>query len=43
MVLAIIGSLGAIFCGVGVVITLPMAFIGIYHMAKQLTRSPTNV
>jgi len=37
LVLAIIGSLGAILCGVGIVITMPIAFIGMYHMAKQLT------
>lgn len=39
VVLAIIGSLGTILCGVGVVITLPIAFIGLYHMAKQLTNA----
>lgn len=37
LVLAIIGSLGAILCGVGIVITMPIAFIGMYHMAGQLT------
>ena len=37
LVLGIIGNLGLILCIVGVVITLPIAFIGSYHMAKQLT------
>jgi uncharacterized membrane protein len=37
IVLIIIGSLGAILCGIGVFITLPIAYIGMYHMAKQLT------
>ncbi len=41
LVLAIIGSLGAILCGVGVFITMPIALIGMYHMAKQLTGSST--
>jgi uncharacterized membrane protein len=37
LVLAIVGSLGAILCGVGIFLTLPIAYIGIYHMSKQLT------
>lgn len=37
LVLGIVGSLGAIVCGVGMLITLPITFIGSYHMAKQLT------
>lgn len=37
LVLGIIGSLGSFLCGIGIVITLPIAFIGMYHMAKQLT------
>lgn len=37
LVLAIIGSLGAIACGIGVIFTLPIAMIGLYHMAKQIT------
>ena len=37
LVLGIVGSLGAILCGVGVFFTLPIAFIGSYHMAKQIT------
>ena len=36
LVLAIIGSLGTILCGVGGLLTLPIAFIGMYHMAKQM-------
>ena len=36
LVLGIIGSLGTILCGVGVLLTLPIAFIGFYHMAKQM-------
>lgn len=37
LVLGIIGNLGVILCFVGVVITLPIALIGSYHLAKQLT------
>ncbi len=37
IVLSILGSLGSIVCGIGVIVTLPIAFIGMYHMAKQLT------
>ncbi len=37
LVLGIVGSLGAILCGVGILLTLPIAFIGLYHMAKALT------
>lgn len=39
LVLGIIGNLGMILCFIGVVITLPIALIGMYHMAKQLTDS----
>lgn len=35
-VLGIVGSLGVILCGVGIIFTLPIAFIGSYHMCKQL-------
>ncbi len=37
LVLGIIGSLGSLLCGVGIILTLPIGFIGSYHMAKQLT------
>lgn len=37
LVLAIIGSLGGLLCGIGIILTLPIAFIGSYHMAKQMT------
>ncbi|MBC7617775.1 MAG: hypothetical protein H7293_02065 [Candidatus Saccharibacteria bacterium] len=37
LVLGILGNLGLILCFVGVIFTLPIAFIGSYHMAKQLT------
>ena len=37
LVLAIVGSLGSFLCGIGIILTLPIAFIGSYHMAKQLT------
>ena len=37
LVLGIVGSIGGLLCGVGVILTLPIAFIGSYHMAKQLT------
>jgi uncharacterized membrane protein len=36
LVLGIIGNLGALLCFVGVLVTLPIAFIGTYHMAKQM-------
>jgi uncharacterized membrane protein len=37
LVLAILGQIGAIACFVGILVTLPIAFIGMYHMARQLT------
>lgn len=37
LILGIVGSIGMIFCFVGMFLTLPIAFIGMYHMAKQLT------
>lgn len=37
LVLAIVGSLGVVACGVGVIFTLPIGIIGMYHMAKQIT------
>ena len=37
LILGIVGSLGALLCGVGMILTLPIAIIGMYHMAKQLT------
>ncbi len=37
LVLGIVASLGAILCGVGVILTLPIGMIGSYHMAKQIT------
>ncbi len=37
LIVGIVGSLGAILCGVGIFLTLPITFIGMYHMAKQLT------
>lgn len=36
LVLGIIGNIGFILCLVGALVTLPIAFIGSYHMAKQL-------
>lgn len=42
LVLAILGSLGSLLCGIGVILTLPIAFIGSYHMAKQLTDGGTT-
>ena len=39
LVLGIVGSLGSILCGVGVLLTLPIAIIGMYHMAKQMVGS----
>lgn len=37
LVLGIVGSIGSLLCGIGMILTLPIAFIGSYHMAKQLT------
>jgi uncharacterized membrane protein len=37
LILGIIGNLGMILCFIGIIVTLPIAFIGSYHMAKQLT------
>lgn len=37
LILAIVGSLGALLCGVGIILTLPIDFIGSYRMAKQMT------
>ena len=37
LILGIIGNLGLILCFVGVIVTMPIAFIGSYQMAKQLT------
>jgi len=41
LVLVIVGNMGLILCFVGVIVTLPIALIGIYHMAKQLTDGGT--
>jgi uncharacterized membrane protein len=44
LVLGIVGSIGSILCGIGIILTLPIGFIGSYHMAKQLTDGgPTPV
>jgi hypothetical protein len=37
LILVVIGSVGTVLCGVGVLLTMPISFIGMYHMAKQLT------
>jgi hypothetical protein len=37
LILGLVGSLGAILCGIGIFLTLPIAFGGMYVMAKQLT------
>lgn len=42
LILGIIGNLGVILCFVGIIVTLPIAFIGSYHMAKQLTDGGRN-
>lgn len=36
LILGIIGNLGVILCFIGVFITVPIAFIGSYHMTKQM-------
>jgi hypothetical protein len=43
LILGIIGSLGAIICGVGIILTMPIAIIGMYHMAKQLSNDSTAI
>jgi len=42
LVLGFIGSLGAIACGIGMVVTMPIAAIGMYHLAKQITDGGTT-
>ncbi len=42
LILGIVGSLGAILCGIGIIITMPITFIGMYHMSKQLTNGGTT-
>jgi uncharacterized membrane protein len=37
LILGFVGSIGGLLCGIGMVLTMPIAFIGMYHMAKQLT------
>lgn len=37
LVLSIVGSLGVLLCFVGIFVTLPICFVGMYHMAKRLT------
>jgi uncharacterized membrane protein len=41
-VLVLVGYLGIILCGIGIILTLPITFIGFYHMAKQLTDGGTS-
>ena len=36
LVLGIVSALGGLLCGVGILLTMPIHFIGSYHMAKQL-------
>lgn len=37
LVLGILGQVGVILCFIGLLLTLPISFIGMYQMAKQLT------
>lgn len=39
LVLGILGQIGVIACFIGILVTLPIAFIGMYQMAKQLTNA----
>ncbi len=41
LVLSVIGMLGFVLCCIGIVLTIPITFIGNYHMAKQLTDDGT--
>ena len=41
LVLGLIGSVGSILCGVGILLTLPICYIGMYHMAKKMMDSGT--
>ncbi len=41
LVLNVVGMVGFMLCCVGVFFTLPIMFIGNYHMAKQLTNGGT--
>lgn len=42
LVLGIVGSLGSILCGVGIILTMPIGFIGMYHLARQITATDTQ-
>ena len=41
LVLNVVGIMGLVVCCVGALVTLPITFIGNYHMAKQLTDGGT--
>jgi uncharacterized membrane protein len=41
LVLNVVGMVGFMLCCVGIFVTLPITFIGNYHMAKQLTDGGT--
>jgi len=42
LVLNVVGVIGFMLCCVGLFFTMPIAFIGNYHMAKQLTDGGTS-
>ncbi|PVE41880.1 zinc-ribbon domain-containing protein [Limnohabitans planktonicus] len=47
LVLSVLSSIGMIFCFIGIFLTLPLLYIGSYHMAKELVgdmapANPTN-
>jgi uncharacterized membrane protein len=41
LVLNVVGMVGFMLCCVGVFFTLPIMFVGNYHIAKQLTNGGT--
>jgi uncharacterized membrane protein len=43
LVLGLISQLGLIACFIGVLVTMPIGLIGMYHMAKQITDDGTVV
>ena len=41
LVLAALGSIGVIFCFIGIFLTLPLLYVGSYHMARELVCDTT--
>ena len=41
--ISVFAGIGALLCGVGIVLTLPLAYLGAYHMARQMAGDPRVV